>query len=609
MTVYEAYRRAWSDRSAVVPLFLAVRALSAALIVPLFAVLIPLALSVSGQAALTDQDIAYFFLTPIGFVVFLILAALLLIGSVLGVAAMTVNLHQGGPGSLASLEITLRLLVRRIPALISYAVQLTMRVLLIVAPFALVSLFVADRLISAFDINYYLSSRPPEFVQAVIGIGAIVIVMIGILLNRLLLWAVSLHLVLFEDVSARQSFRQSAEIMQGQRIVLVQRILAWAAVRVLLILGLALVFGFLMSLVVEAFSTALRAMLTLALVVAAVWAITNFVVSALSLGALARLLDALYNDGDPSEDIAPQEARAGVSVAVFAGVTIVLLGVSAVFGGFILNRIETQTDVEVIGHRGAAGARPENTLAAIQKAVEDQADWVEIDVQETADGQVVVMHDSDFMKQAGVDLKIWNATMADLSQIDIGGWFDPSYSDQRTITLSDALDVVRDKSKLLIELKYYGHDVDLEARTIAIVEAAGMSDQVATMSLKYPAVQKMKDLRPDWDAGVLAATAIGDLSRLDADFIAVSTGVVGPRLIRSAEAAGKKLYAWTVNDPIEMSAMISLGVDGLITDEPALARQVLEFRAGLNSAERVFLLFVERFGLDLVPDLIDISDS
>ena len=62
-----------------------------------------------------------------------------------------------------------------------------------------------------------------------------------------------------------------------------------------------------------------------------------------------------------------------------------------------------------MAHRGASSLAPENTLAAVKQAIEDSSDWVEIDVQETADGEVVVMHDSDFMKQAGVDLKIWNA--------------------------------------------------------------------------------------------------------------------------------------------------------------------------------------------------------
>ena len=141
--------------------------------------------------------------------------------------------------------------------------------------------------------------------------------------------------------------------------------------------------------------------------------------------------------------------------------------------------------------------------------------------------------------------------------------------------------------------------MDLENRVIRIVEDAGMADQVAIMSLKYPAVQKMLSLRPDWPTGVLAATAIGDLTGLEGDFIAVSTTAANGPLARRAGAAGKDLYVWTVNDALSMSAMISMGVSGLITDDPALANQVLAERAEMSTPQRLALLLTQRFGVTL----------
>ncbi len=85
-------------------------------------------------------------------------------------------------------------------------------------------------------------------------------------------------------------------------------------------------------------------------------------------------------------------------------------------------------------------------MAAVQKAIEEDADWVEIDVQETADGEVVVVHDSDFMKLAGNPLKIWDATMADLKDIDIGSRFASEFADQRVPTLSQVLETARERS-------------------------------------------------------------------------------------------------------------------------------------------------------------------
>jgi glycerophosphoryl diester phosphodiesterase len=236
-------------------------------------------------------------------------------------------------------------------------------------------------------------------------------------------------------------------------------------------------------------------------------------------------------------------------------------------------------------------------MAAVEQALADRADWVEIDVQETADGEVVVAHDSDFMKLAGVDLKVWDTTMADLAEIDIGSWFDPAYAGERTPTLRQVLHAAKGRGKILIELKYYGHDVALESRVAEIVEETGMSADVGVMSLKIPGVRKMHALRPDWPHGILAATAVGDLSALDADFLAVNTGQVSLDLIRRTHAQGRKLYVWTVDDPVTMVRMISMGVDGLITNEPALARQVMEARNRLSAPERLLLWASDRFRL------------
>ena len=281
--------------------------------------------------------------------------------------------------------------------------------------------------------------------------------------------------------------------------------------------------------------------------------------------------------------------------------------VAVFFGTLAINRVGGVEKVEVIGHRGAAASRPENTMAAVEKAIEDGADWVEIDVQETADGEIIVVHDSDFMKSSSVPTKVWDVTMEEVAEIDIGSWFDPAYADQRAPLLYDVLRAVKDRSKLIIELKYYGHDVDLENRVIALVEEAGMDEQIATMSLKYPAVQKMLRLRPDWRTGVLAATSVGDLTGLEGDFVAVSAASLTTRLIRRADAAGKDVYVWTVNDAAMMSRMISMGVNGLITDEPALAREVISYYQTLSTAERLLMRVGDLIGFafDLTPDVKD----
>jgi glycerophosphoryl diester phosphodiesterase len=258
--------------------------------------------------------------------------------------------------------------------------------------------------------------------------------------------------------------------------------------------------------------------------------------------------------------------------------------------------IRVHDDVVIVAHRGAAAKAPENTLAAVRRAIDDGADWIEIDVQETADGEVVVIHDSDFMKLADVERKVWDATLEEMRRIDVGSWFGPEFSAERVPTLRDVLETARDKARVLIELKYYGHDTALEQRVVNIVEDAGMEAGVALMSLRYEGIRQIRALRPAWTIGLLSATALGDLTELDTDFLAVNVGMATRSFIGRARAADKPVLVWTINDPISMSRLISLGVDGIITDDPAMGREVLATRAELSVIERLLIHTAVLFG-------------
>ena len=124
---------------------------------------------------------------------------------------------------------------------------------------------------------------------------------------------------------------------------------------------------------------------------------------------------------------------------------------------------------------------------------------------------------------------------------------------------------------------------------VEVVEAAGMVDHVMIMSLSHKGIKKFKSLRPQWKTGLLATVALGDLTRLDVDFLGLNARTTSRRLVEEAARRGVKVHVWTVNRPGEMVAMLGTGVDGLITDDPALARAVLAERAEASLAEKVLL--------------------
>ncbi len=578
------------------------RLVTSALLVPLTGLLLGVVVGFSGRSAVTDQDIARLLLTPAGACIALAAISIGIAAAVLDVAVMMYTLATREKLVLPAVRRGLAFVVPRSPRVLRFSLGLILRVFGIALPFLLVMVVIAHWLLRDYDINYYLTNRPPQALLAATLIAGLAMLMGWILLSRLTGWAFALQLVIGRGMRPTAAFQKSAALLTGRKAHLFWQIVAWLAFRILLGIGIAALLGAAIGQAPALLGDNLRLIAGATLVLLLVWGLVNAFVSALSNGALAHILLSEFWDVTQEEPFPASRAddpSVGRRVPLWA---VLLLASACVAAGLILsdhilNRLSSPQTVEIIAHRGAAGIRPENTMAAVVKAIEDGADWVEIDVQETADGEVIVAHDSDFMKSAGVNLKVWNATMADLAHIDIGSSFDTAYSAERTPTLREVLLATRGKSKVMIELKSYGHDYDLENRVVRIVEETEMTDQIAVMSLKIGMVEKMRELRPGWRTGILAARAIGDLSQLDTDYIAVNTGQVSINLIKQMSAEKKQLYVWTVDDPVTMSRMISMGVDGLITNQPALAKQVMERRNALSGPERLLLWLADSFGI------------
>lgn len=606
--VLRAYGQALGRWRLFVAMALVLRLLAAGAVAPVVGLLVALAARLADRPALTDQDIALFAVSPGGFLVTLAALALFLLAELLGVALMAAALQQPRAGLTRTAQAAAWVVLARAGELFAVAGLFVLRVLALIGPFALVGLLVVLWYLSEFDANYYLTFRPPQYwlvlgVLAVLGLGAT-----GLLLRRLADWALVLHLVLFERLSPQRAFAESARRMQGKLPGFALQLTGWVLVQAAVSAALAALAGLvLLALPLDA-QGGLSFALAVALVLAGLFLLAGQAVTALALGALAVLLQGFHGTGGvqpeldlPSAANRPMPPTGGwarrLRLAVPLAVLAALGGLGA--GWLLLGQVQTQDRVQIIAHRGASALAPENTLAAVERAIADGADWVEIDVQETADGAVVVAHDSDLMRIAGRDQKLWRATLAELADLDVGSWFDPAFADQRVPRLEQVLDLARDRTRVLIELKYHGYDEFLEERVIRLVEAAGMADQVAVMSLSYSGVLTLQRQRPEWQLGVLAASAVGNLAGLQGEFLAVRAGMARPSLIRSVKAAGKELFVWTVNDPLQMSRMISMGVDGVITDDPALAHRVLAARAQLSSPERLVLWLADWLGLDV----------
>ena len=237
---------------------------------------------------------------------------------------------------------------------------------------------------------------------------------------------------------------------------------------------------------------------------------------------------------------------------------------------------ELLIETEITAHRGSSRTAPENTIPAIEAAVEEMADSVEIDVQMTADGVVVLGHDASLKRVAGVNRSIASMTFEELEKLDVGSWFSSEYAGTRIPSLSEVLELCSQKTSLNIEIKYVGKNSELPEKTAEMVREYGMENQCVITSTNLSYLKRVKEVLPEIRTGYIISAAYGNFySNEDVDFISIRSGFVTSALMQNAHEQGKAVYAWTVNTKSELERLTLLGVDGIITDRPVLVREIV----------------------------------
>ncbi|MEN8191302.1 MAG: glycerophosphodiester phosphodiesterase family protein [Bacteroidota bacterium] len=241
------------------------------------------------------------------------------------------------------------------------------------------------------------------------------------------------------------------------------------------------------------------------------------------------------------------------------------------------NMITKKKNVMVVAHRGASGYSPENTLSAMNKAIEMKAEMSELDVQETADGEIILLHDKTLMRTSGIEKNIWELNYDDLKGIDVGEWFSEEYKGEPIPTLKEVIDLVRGKMKLNIELKANKHEKMLAERSLKVVTDNNFLDQVVFTSFKFDEIRKIRALNKEAKVGYIFGKLPEnvDVFTEDVDLLSAKYKIVDAEFIKKAKAAGMEVAVWTVNEPEDMKRMIELGVDAIITNYPDVLRKVL----------------------------------
>lgn len=231
----------------------------------------------------------------------------------------------------------------------------------------------------------------------------------------------------------------------------------------------------------------------------------------------------------------------------------------------------------VTAHRGASGYAPENTLSSMSIAIEMGADFAELDVQETLDGEIILLHDKTLKRTAGLEKNIWEINYSDLKSLDAGSWFNDEFKAEPIPKLSEIIDLVNGKMKLNIELKTNGHEKELAERVVKIVEDKKYSDNCIFTSFDFSQVDRVKEINSNLKVGYIFSTLPidVDLFNSDVDLLSVHSSLVNKEFMKKAIENEKEVHVWTVNDEDEMIRLASLGVTSIITNYPDKLKRIL----------------------------------
>jgi glycerophosphoryl diester phosphodiesterase len=454
------------------------------------------------------------------------------------------------------------------------------------------------------DINYLISERPPVFWVAAVTAVLLAAAALAAFLVLLVRWIFAVPALLFERRGPVAALRASRRMVSGRWRWVAAVAGGWWAVVGLVAAVATLAFDaagtFLLTRLGDHLDVSIAAVFVLMVLYLLVaefvvyfgLAVGSFITAHLYCdirveeGQAAPALDQLLRSGESPTPLTRRQTA--LRIAGLLGAVVIVAVVATITA---MGTIGLEDNVAITAHRGSSLAAPENTISAIELAIEHGADYAEIDVQETADGVVVLLHDEDLMRMAGVDRKIWEITYSELDGVDVGSRFAPEFAGERVPTLEEVIEVARDRIKLYIELKYTGHEQMLAQRVVRILEEHDFTPQAIVASLDYQAVVRVGELNPDLEVGYMVYGSFGDLAGLHVDFLSVSQRMVTERLVRSVHRNGKQIHAWTIDDPSRMAALIDIGLDNIITNDPATLRGVIDERAQLSDVEKLLLVF------------------
>ncbi|MCG3796604.1 glycerophosphodiester phosphodiesterase [Bacillus toyonensis] len=557
---------------------LAYKLLAAIVFVPLFGIIFNKLLYFGGYANATNDELLAFLKTPYGILAIVILSLLALFLIFTEFAVLIIISYFAHKRQKVKLRPILYKTVTYLPTLFTYCLPGFILYAVVLLP--LLNMGYETALIPQIQIPNFITG---ELFKTTMGqVGYYTFFAVVAYLN--LRWIFVLPIVVLEQKPFRTAARKSAALVKESFFkVLFFLVGFFISIGIVYILFFGIYLLCLWG--VYEFTNpegtfALLAESTISVFLTSTLYLFSFIVTPFYIMAITRL----YLQKVPVEDVLLEEgldySKTKADKCFFQKhrwkfISIYIVGIitAGMVVAFIVTFISNSYKEPIImAHRGYISKGVENTKEAVQGAIDAKADYAEIDVLQTKDGELAVIHDLKLKRLANANVHVSDLTMDELRQLTLS---QDGFSGQIS-TLDEIIKLAKGKIKLNIEVKLHGGEKDFVNKVLKAIKDNEFEKQCVIQTLHYPLIKEFKRANSDIKVGYILYASRANLKNVKADFYVAEEYMLNKKLVKEARKLNKPIYVWTVNDMESLKAYYKLNVDGIITDYPEDARETIK---------------------------------
>ncbi|PHA10617.1 glycerophosphodiester phosphodiesterase [Bacillus sp. AFS051223] len=557
---------------------LAYKLLAAIVFVPLFGIIFNKLLYFGGYANATNDELLAFLKTPYGILAIVILSLLALFLIFTEFAVLIIISYFAHKRQKVRLRPILYKTVTYLPTLFTYCLPGFILYAVVLLP--LLNMGYETALIPQIQIPNFITGELAKTTMGQVGYYTFFAVVAYLNLR----WIFVLPIVVLEQKPFRMAARKSATLVKESFFkVLFFLVGFFISIGIVYVIFLGIYLLCLWG--VYEFTNpkgtfALLAESTISVFLTSTLYLFSFIVTPFYIMAITRL----YLQKVPVEDVLLEEGLDYSKTKAdkcffqkhrwkFIGVYIVGIITAGMVVAFIVTFISNSYKEPIImAHRGYISKGVENTKEAIQGAIDAKADYAEIDVLQTKDGELAVIHDLKLKRLANANVHVSDLTMDELRQLNLS---QDGFSGQIS-TLDEIIKLAKGKIKLNIEVKLHGGEKDFVNKVLKTIKDNEFEKQCVIQTLHYPLIKEFKRANPNIKVGYILYASRAHLKNVKADFYVAEEYMLNKKLVKEARKLNKPIYVWTVNDMESLKGYYKLNVDGIITDYPEDARETIK---------------------------------